>query len=213
MYVVALVVACSSPEPRRPADPARTVGPSIDEPPRSSVDALLEDAVAPTVASPAADSQGRPDFPVLHALPGIDVVASSNQASHMHGGSPASIEGASVNVVVKDSRAHTIEVTKLELLRGHCREKTWTSRDSLTVSGYEVYDWDNVDPLAKHAAFAPLKLPAKPELYSVKVLFDAVSVYQACDRFAFAIWIVVDGKSLDLETPLDVKRYEPLRRP
>jgi hypothetical protein len=56
-------------------------------------------------------------------------------------------------------------------------------------------------------------VPAKPDLYSVGASFTGVSAYQACDRFAFAITLVVDGRSVSIEAPLRVKRYEPLRRP
>lgn len=219
-----LVLGCSSPESARRIDVARPSGPPIDEPSRliaidamaaeDQVGGMSNDAMPETAGVPApADARSRPVLAVLQALPGIDVVESLNQASHVHGGDGASIDHTTVNFMVKDSKPHTLEVTKLEMLRGHCRETTWTSRDALAVTGYEVFDWDSADPLAKYAAFAKVRFPAKPDLYSVSVKFEAMSVYQACDRFAFAVRMAVDGKVLDFEVPLDVKRYEPLHQP
>ncbi|MEO8703769.1 MAG: hypothetical protein ABI867_27210 [Kofleriaceae bacterium] len=153
----------------------------------------------------------RPKLAVKKALPGVDVVESVNQASHVHGGSPVSITEASVNLVVKDGKAHTVVVSKLELLRGNCNETTWSSRDVLKPLGYEIHDWDTVDPVAKGTT--KITLPAKSDLYSMSVRFAPVSAYQACDRFAFSVRMLVDGKPVALEAPLQIKRYEPLRMP
>jgi hypothetical protein len=58
-------------------------------------------------------------------------------------------------------------------------------------------------------------LPATParDPYVISVRFAPVDAYQACDRFAFAVRLVVDGTAVELEAPLQVTRYEPLRRP
>jgi hypothetical protein len=42
--------------------------------------------------------------------------------------------------------------------------------------------------------------------------FAPVPVYQACDRFAFGVTLLVDGKRRGAEVPLRVVRMEPLRR-
>lgn len=157
-----------------------------------------------------AESNKRPTFVVLHKLPGIDVVESTNHGRHMHGGPAASIGEASIRFQVTDKRAHKVSVTRLEFLDGHCRETTWSSRKRLKIVGHAAHDWDNVDPIA--TGKTGVTLPAVPDLYSVEVSFPPISAYQACDRFAFAVRIVVDGKRLDLEVPLEIKRYEPLRK-
>ena len=225
-WLLLVAVGCSSPESAHRTDVPRPSGPAIDEPPRTLVviDAIAdEDRVGgmsndampgdPATPPPPPTARTRPNLAAIQALPGIDVVESANQASHVHGGDGASIDHASVNFLVKDGKTHTLEVGKLEMLRGHCRETTWTSRELLVVTGYAMYDWDSADPLAKLPPFAKVRLPAKPDLYSVSIGFDAFSVYQACDRFAFAIRMVVDGKPVELEVPLQVKRYEPIHRP
>ncbi len=188
--------------------------PSPAPSPRLVTTALSAAPVEPPARSarPVADARAeRPTFAVLHALRGIDVVESVNHASHMHGGDAASIHDAALNVLVTDGRVHTVKVTKLELLRGHCRTTTWASRTPLGVTGYTVNDWDSVDPLA--TGTSSVTLPAKSDLYSVTVSFDGVSAYQACDRFAFAVSVVVDGTVVAIEVPLQIKRYEPLRNP
>ena len=129
----------------------------------------------------------------------------------MHGGDAASIHDASFNLLVTDGRVHTVVVTKLELLRGHCGTTTWDSRTPLAVTGYTVNDWDSVDPIATGTSSA--KLPAKSDLYSVTASFAGVSAYQACDRFAFATKLVIDGTRVAIEVPLQIKRFEPLRQP
>jgi hypothetical protein len=130
----------------------------------------------------------------------------------MHGGSPASITRASLHLVVKDARPHVVSVAKLELLHGHCHKTTWTKRDRLKVKGYAVHDWDARDPVA--TGTTDVTLPPAPDLYSVRVqLATPVRVYSACDRFAFAVELVIDGTPLALEVPLHVTRYESLPDP
>lgn len=157
-----------------------------------------------------AEPAERPTLAVLHKLPGISVVDSVNQGRHMHGGPAASIGQASIRIQVTDKRAHKVSVTRLEFLGGHCRETTWSSRKRLTIVGHTAHDWDDVDPIA--SGKTSVTLPAVPDLYSVDVLFPPISAYQACNRFAFAVRLVVDGKRIDLEVPLEIKRYEPLRK-
>lgn len=149
---------------------------------------------------------------VIRSLPGIDLIESVTHAQHAHGGSPASIGSASINFEVRDQRAHDIAVQKIELLHGHCRETTWSDRTPLTLAGHEAYTWTDYDPIARGGP--GVTLPAgKPRRFAVRVLFAPVTAYQACDRFAFAIDLTVDRVPLAIETPLQVMRYEPLRRP
>ena len=157
-----------------------------------------------------ADPEPRPTFTVLRSRPGIDVVESINYASHMHGGDGAAISHAAINVLVKNAKPHTISVRKLEMLRGHCQTTTWESRKVLVVTGYQLHDWDTADPIA--TGKTAITLPGNPDLYQVSVAFDGFAAYQACDRFAFAIQLVVDGKRVAIEAPLQIKRKEPLRR-
>lgn len=151
-------------------------------------------------------------FAVIRSLPGIDLVESANYASHAHGGAPASIDSASINLEVRDQRAHDVAVQKIELLRGHCRDTTWSDRTRLTIAGHEVYTWTDYDPIARGTA--AVNLPAGgPRRLSVKVLFAPVTAYQACDRFAFAIELTVDQVPVTIENPLQIKRYEPMNLP
>ncbi len=168
-------------------------------------------AVLVALCAPAlADPDPRPTFAVLRSRPGIDIVESINHASHIHGGDAATIDHASINVLVTNRKAHTLSVKKLELLRGLCQSTTWESRKVLKVTGYAGYDWDSADAIA--SGKTNVTLPAKPDLYQVSVAFAGVSAYQACDRFAFAVQLVVDGTRVAIEVPLQIKRKQPLRR-
>ncbi len=201
-----------SPTSTQNPNPTPNPNPNPNPGPGPTATAPTPVAAPAPVATPAADALAkRPTFAVLHALRGIDVVESVNHASHGHGGDAASIHDASFNVLVTDGRVHTVKVTKLELLRGHCRTTTWDSRTPLAVTGYRVNEWDSFDPIA--TGTSSVKLPAKSDLYSVMASFAGVSAYQACDRFAFATQLVIDGTRVAIEAPLQVMRYEPLREP
>jgi hypothetical protein len=58
-------------------------------------------------------------------------------------------------------------------------------------------------PRADHAR------TGKPERYSVSVTFDGLETYTAC---GFAIDLVVDRVRTQIELPLHIIRFEPLRR-
>lgn len=213
-WVLGVVAACGATEapPVKPTTvPAPVVAPVVEPAPVvATTETAPIDAGAPPVAADAPASD-RPVFAVLHALAGIDVVESETRVWHIHGGAPAKVYVASINVVVKDARAHTIRATRLELLRGHCRTTTWDSRTALAITGYTLHDWDSADPIATGAT--KITLPATSDLYSVGIEFQGVSAYQACDRFAFAVQLVIDGTKVSLEVPLQVTRREPLRQP
>lgn len=213
-WVLVVIAACGATE-APPAKPTTAlppvVAPVVDPSPvvAASDPAPIDAGAAPIDA--AAPPNARPVFEVLHALAGIDVVESETRVWHIHGGAPAKVYVASINVVVKDARAHTIRATGLELLRGHCRTTTWDSRTALAITGYTLHDWDSADPIATGAT--KITLPATSDLYSVGIEFQGVSAYQACDRFAFAVQLVIDGTKVSLEVPLQVTRRDPLRQP
>ena len=160
----------------------------------------------------ADDDDDKPvELAVLHAFPGIDVVESINQARHEHGGPPAPLSEVTINFEVRDARAHSISVKKLEIVFSNCgpkqkREKTDVK--PLKITGHELYTWDDVDPIAKGAA--SVSTPSGgPKRYSVQATFDGITTYSAC---AFAIDLVVDRVRKKIELPLTIKRFEPLRR-
>jgi hypothetical protein len=203
LAALVLVSACSGRD--RPARLA-------PEPPPPTVDA----AAAPDATAADAPAVAAADPPValavIRSLPGIDLVESATHASHGHGGPPASIDAAQLNFEVRDQRAHDVAVTKLELLRASCGEATWSQRTRLTVTGHEVYPWTGYDPIARGGA--GVTLPAGgPRRLGVKVLFAPITAYQACDRFAFAIELTVDRVPVTIETPLLIKRYQPMPGP
>jgi hypothetical protein len=146
---------------------------------------------------------------VLQRVPGVAIMESRNFAQHGHGGPPASLDRVFIIFEIEDRRPHAISAQRVELLHASCRETAWRDRTPLHVTGYRLYR-DTEDPIAK----SPLRLalPAVPGEYSIEIAFTAIRAYQACDRFAFAVQLVVDGARIPLELPLDIKRLEPLRR-
>jgi len=140
---------------------------------------------------------------VLQRVPGIAIMESRNFAQHAHGGPPASLDRVFITFEIEDRRPHAISAERVELLRASCRETAWRDRTPLHLTGYRLYR-DTEDPIAKSPV--RLALPTVPGEYSIEIAFKAISAYQACDRFAFAVKLVIDGARLSLELPLDIKR-------
>ena len=169
--------------------------------------ALLMLAIAST-----ARADDRPKLATVHGFTGVDLVETLNQEMHIHGGDPALVAKAHLNFNVRDGKAHVVVAKKLELLHGYCNDKQkWATRTALPVTGYRVNDWDRVEPISSTKDKATL--PAKKDLFQVELAFKGQLAYQACDRFAFAMSLVVDGTAAAVELPLDVIREEPLREP
>jgi hypothetical protein len=145
----------------------------------------------------------------LHAFPGIDLLETPQEVWHLHGGPGANLRRAYVSWQVRDDKAHVVVAKRLELLHGGCNVKDWRSRKTLVVTNYAVFAGNDVVAQSRSAA----TLPAKAGRYQVLLAFADESVYNACDRFEFAMTLEVDGKRIDVELPLNVVRIEPLRRP
>ena len=167
--------------------------PTVDDPP-------VTDVVVTARPTPLA---------VLQRVPGVAIFESRNFASHGHGGPPASLDHVFVILDIEDRRSHAISADGVELLRASCGETAWHDRTPLHVTGYRLYR-DTEDPIAKNSR--RLAMPAVPGHYSISIDFAAVPAYQACDRFGFAVQLIIDGARVPLELPLDIKRLEPLRR-
>ena len=143
---------------------------------------------------------------MLHALPGLDIVESRNHAIHTHGGPPANIDHMTIRVRLHHG-THVVKVTKLELLSGHCNSSTWSDRDPLQPTHYALHDWDHNKPVA--TGTTDLTLAVRPDLYAIHVHFATQQAYNACDRFGYAVTLLVDRTPVQLELPLTVEREEP----
>jgi hypothetical protein len=140
---------------------------------------------------------------VVKAWPGIDLVESDNHAIHTHGGPPATLAAVTVRLAVRDRRPHKVALAKLQLLEGHCNDTAWTQRTTLGIGTHEIYGVGT-------PSRGSVTLPGDPDTYTVKVAIDnPPDVYNACDRFAFAITVEVDGVPADVVIPLHVEREEP----
>ena len=155
------------------------------------------------------DTAPPPPLAVLQRVPGVAIFESRNFSSHGHGGPPASLDNVFVILEIEDRRPHAISADRVELLRASCRETAWHDRTPLHITGYRLYR-DTADPIANNPS--RLALPAVPGQYSISIDFTAVPAYQACDRFGYAVQLIIDGARVPLELPLDIKRLEPLRR-
>jgi hypothetical protein len=150
------------------------------------------------------------ELEILHAFPGIDIVKSINDARHEHGGSPAPLDHVVINFEVRDTRAHTISVRKVEIVYANCDKKKRAPQDvqALKLLGHALYTWDDVDPIVKGKA--SVSTPAgKAQRLGVNVNFEGITTYSGC---AFAVDIVVDRIRKKIELPLQIKRMEPMRR-
>jgi hypothetical protein len=146
---------------------------------------------------------------VLQSFPGIDLLESSASAMHEHGGDAAKILSLSLMFEVHDRRTHEIETKRVELLRRHCMEKEWHSRDAVQLGGhFKRVEGEQAKALPSTVR---LVIPAgEPRRYAVLVRFAAVEVYQACDHFGFAIDLVVDRVRHVFEIPFEVTRIDPI---
>jgi len=219
-----LVVACSS-EPRKPThvqSPIATAAPSLPPsattlaspgPATSSPSTSNITATAASSSASAAPSSGpapRPKLKEIARVAGVSVLETSNTARHVHGGKPAKIHVLAINLNSVQGKANEVRVTKLGWLHAHCRSSSWTSRKDLSVRSLDVIPWDAYEPTAKGAA--SVVLPTKPDWYQLRVHFDGITAYQACDKFGVEIELQIDGKLITFEMPYDVMRFEPLRR-
>jgi hypothetical protein len=161
------------------------------------------------LATSAAADDDRIELKTLHSFPGIDLVESINSARHEHGGPPAKVYRATMNFEVRDMRAHRIEVRSIAVVFDHCgKKKAKGDVKPRKLLGHELYTWDSADPIA--TGKAGVVTPAgKPERYSVTVAFDGLETYTGC---GFAIDLVVDRVRKQIELPLNIIRFEPLRR-
>jgi hypothetical protein len=146
---------------------------------------------------------------VLQAFPGIDLLESSASAMHEHGGEAAKILSLQIMFDVHDRRTHEIETKRVELLRRHCMEKEWRSRQVVQLGGHYKHRADRAP--GGIPGTARLVIPsAEPQRYAVLIRFAAVDVYQACDHFGFSIDLVVDRVRHVFEIPFEVTRIEPI---
>ncbi len=129
----------------------------------------------------------------------------------MHGGAPAKVHTLWINLDNALGRAHRVRVTKLSWLRSHCRSTGWDSSKPLRVASLDVNAWDELDPSV--TGTSSVVLPARADWYQLRVHFDGITAYQACDRFGAEVELEVDGRRVTIELPYNVVRYEPLRHP
>ena len=150
-----------------------------------------------------------PELAVKHAFPGIDIVSSINDARHEHGGPPAKLDHVVINFEVRDTRAHTLSVRKVEIVQLECGKKRDPKLiDTLKIVDHELYTWEDLDPIAKDKA--SVKTPAgMAQRLGLHVNFEGITSYTGC---AFLVDIVVDRVRKKIELPLQIKRMQPVRR-
>lgn len=159
------------------------------------------------IASVAHADDYRPHLNVLYEFPGLDVVESINDYSHNKGDSGVKLDYVHVYMANRDGRPHIIRMKKLELLHGHCNSQTWTERTNLPIRGLALYGWDNSD--LKASGKVRVVVPGVKDLWSVHAMFNAVHVYNECDRFAFGIAFEVDGRTKQIELEMQINRSDP----
>jgi hypothetical protein len=201
---VVCVLGCASTVPP-PSEPVTALPlPSVSDPTPISLppETAETDEVGDWVAPPV-------ELAVLQRVPGVAIIQSENSVEHEHGGKPATLDHAWIKFDIEDRRPHAISAERVELLRAACRETDWHDRKPLRVTGYRLYR-DDADPIA--TGHVRIALPTVPNRYTIAISFAPVTAYQACDRFAYAVQLIVDGARISLELPLDVMRIEPLRQ-
>ena len=154
-----------------------------------------------------ARADDEPVFEVLRALRGIDVVESVNTIRYAAKGPHPWLDHASINVAVRDGRAHAVEVKKLTLVsasNGVCAKKP-AKADTKTyaVTKHELFNWTDEDPIARGST---LRIPAaSKQRYNVKASFAGLLTTTAC---RLEVELVVDRVRARVELPISIRSYD-----
>lgn len=160
----------------------------------------MKRAIAIVVLASAAHAEPRVELPVLHSFPGIDIVQSSNEGIHSHGGPGAKLDHANVIFEVRDARAHTIAVRKIAILWTDCDAKP--DSKSLALQGHALHSWDENKRIAKGRA--SVSTPAGgPQRYRLAIEYKQIETFRGC---GYAIDIVVDRVRKQIQLPLRITR-------
>ena len=192
----------AAPPPTAPAP----VEPRAAEPPP----ALPVEAPETEAASADLDADV-PELASLAIVGGVELLESANFGSHAHGGSPAELDEARLNLANRDGKPHAISVSRIELLDAHCgKDQGWDRRERLDLRGVDLTIWNEADPVSEGKT--GVQVPDVARTYQLTAHVAPFKVYQACDRFGFAMHLDIDGQAHLVELPLRVKRYNPIRR-
>lgn len=134
------------------------------------------------------------------------VLPTHNEVWHIHGGDSAWVYRLSWALQSDVDRAVVVEVLSVELLIGHCVRPGWFSRTPMELKKIE-WAADRSAQAAKTQG-AKHSIAANQAVYG-EISYKPVSVYNACERFAYGLKLLVDGAPQTLEVPLRVVREEP----
>lgn len=199
-------VGCTSPSPTLKTTPKPPVTTSPQAPSPSS----------PTPTTSIAYDEARYHLSVAHheavaqtpseRLGPLWVLPTHHEVWHTHGGDAAWIYSLSCALQNVTSKPVSVEVMSVELLIGHCVQPGWFSRTPLALQKME---WSS-DPSQKTGKSQGAKHHIAPDQAAyAQLTYKPVSVYNACERFAYGVKLLVDGAPQTLELPLNVVREEP----
>lgn len=203
LILLSLSVGCTSPTPTLKATPK----PPVTNSPSPS-------SLAPTT-SVAYDEARYHLRAARHAavaqtpserLGPLWVLPTHHEVWHTHGGDAAWVYDVSLGLQNVTSKPVSVEVSSVELLVGHCVQPGWFSRSPMELKKIE---WSA--DLSRHAAKsqgAKHNLAPEQGAYA-QITYKPVSVYNACERFAYGVNLLVNGVPQSLELPLNVVREEP----
>jgi hypothetical protein len=188
LLIAIVLVACSGgPPPVASQAPAHTSAPSVPND-------------APIATAP------EPQPGIIQSLSGVDLLHTVQTVRHNHDGRPARLGHALLEVDIRDRNAHSIAARSVELLHAHCYSAGWDERTPLTIADHAAASadlelWD-IEGTARGVT-----IPAgSPRRVRLIIGFKAVEVYQACDKFGFALQLSIDSTPVALETDLRVVR-------
>lgn len=211
-WIMAAVWGCQAPRATAPAKNPAAAAAATPSP-------ELAPAQAATPSPELAHAQARDHVSTgvrrAHdALPvslhqGVFIYQAFNEAWHIHGGDAAWVYA----MTLKLSSARgplTIKLESLALLTGHCAHKEWSGRKPLALTQLARLAREDGSGAHVYAGAAPWRVELEPaQVESLSVGHEPVSVYNACDRFAYEVGLSVDGARAVVEVPLGVVREEP----
>lgn len=133
-------------------------------------------------------------------LAGLSIRSGRNHALHTHGGAPAVVGGAELEIEQVGDTVE-LELVSVDWLQAHCRSKRWDQVTAIEPTRLYVDERPYLP--------GPSSVSIAPGKHRLRVTWSGFPAYQSCDRFGIRFHFRVHCEELIFEVPYDVIREEP----
>ncbi len=155
-------------------------------------------SAAPSIVSLTEATPIDPAPQKLRLANGSTIEGAHREVRHEHGGAPAKVGHGELTFHV--TAPTSVELVGAWVVRRHCRSTQWET----AKPGVHASFADDSGTLSKRFSLVVGDR-------SLSVTFDSVDVYQACDHFGIRYRLKTSDGEIEMESPLEVMRIEPLR--